>query len=213
MAASAGKTIGLILLILFIVFLSLRLTPLILAPLGIFSGAAQVLHRPDLRMGGWLYPWNSMNIFSLALLFIWIAVIIWVYRDAERRGMNGVLWALLVLIGNLIALIIYLIVRTDNIPAPRKIPPPSKPPSSPSPSAASPKPIAPSKPVVPPAPTGKNEDCPKCGKTVATEFAFCPHCGSSMQRTCPKCGKDVETGWKACPHCGENLAIKPSSKS
>lgn len=212
MAASAGKTIGLILLILFIVFLSLRLTPLILAPLGIFTGAAQVLHGPDLRMGRWLFPWNSMNIFSLALLFIWIAVIIWVYRDAERRGMNGVLWALLVLIGNLIALIIYLIVRTDNIPAPKKIPPPSKPPSPPSSAASPPKPIAPSKSVVPPVPSGKNAACPKCGEAVSAEFAFCPHCGASMRQICPACGKDTETGWKACPHCGEDLTSQPSPK-
>lgn len=50
------------------------------------------------------------------MLAIWIAVIVWVYRDAESRGMSGVLWALLVFIGNLIGLLIYLIVRSESLP-------------------------------------------------------------------------------------------------
>ena len=141
-----------------------------------------------------------MNIFSLALLFIWIAVIIWVYRDAERRGMNGVLWALLVLIGNLIALIIYLIVRSDNIASPRRETPPSPPSASPPPAVGPPKTAGAA------SPAGKTTDCPKCGRAVPADFSFCPHCGSPMSPRCPACGKEVEEDWKACPHCGKKLA-------
>ena len=45
-----------------------------------------------------------------------IAICIWVYRDAESRGMNGVMWLLVVLISGCIGCIIYLIIRKDNPP-------------------------------------------------------------------------------------------------
>ncbi len=88
--------------------------------------------------------------------------------------MNGVLWALLVFIGNLIGLLIYLIVRSDILPAPKQV-------------------LA----TVP---------CPKCEKSVASNFAFCPHCGAQIQTVCPECGKPIEKDWRACPHCGKKLA-------
>jgi FtsH-binding integral membrane protein len=45
---------------------------------------------------------------------IGILLCIWVYRDAESRGMNGVLWLIVVLIAGIIGLIIYLVVRKDK---------------------------------------------------------------------------------------------------
>ena len=35
----------------------------------------------------------------------------WVYRDAQRHGMNGLLWVAIVLVGNIIGLLIYYGVR------------------------------------------------------------------------------------------------------
>ena len=68
------------------------------------------------------------------VVFIFIAI--WVYRDAESRGMSGVLWLIIVLIAGLIGLIIYLVVRRDHPqgppggyppPAPGGYPPPGPP--------------------------------------------------------------------------------------
>jgi hypothetical protein len=50
-------------------------------------------------------------VISLVFLIIWIYVAIWVYRDAEKRGSSGALWALLVFFFGLIPLIIWFIVR------------------------------------------------------------------------------------------------------
>lgn len=50
--------------------------------------------------------------------------------------------------------------------------------------------------------------CPNCGKGVKPGFAFCPHCGTSLQPTCPNCGRPVEPGWVNCPHCGQQLPSK-----
>ena len=71
------------------------------------------LLRPGLQIGfeNWLI--------ILPLLFVligWIFIVVWVYRDAERRALNGILWGLLVFFGNIIGLIIYLIVRSEQLP-------------------------------------------------------------------------------------------------
>jgi len=176
MATSTGKTIGLILLVIVILFLAVRVTPLIVAPFGFFSGALHALSFPkveSLHFGPSLIRFSTYSFFSLALLIIWILVIIWVYRDAERRGMNGILWALLVLIGNLIGLLIYLIVRSDNALAQK---------------------------------AGQaTQACPSCQKSVASNFVFCPYCAARLHAVCPECGKPTEKNWKVCPHCGKKL--------
>jgi len=48
---------------------------------------------------------------SLIFFIIWIYLLFWIYRDAERRGSSGVLWAILFFFLSWIALIIWLIVR------------------------------------------------------------------------------------------------------
>ncbi len=49
------------------------------------------------------------------ILIIWcvigVIIAIWVYRDAESRGMNGVLWLIICILLGIIGLIIYLVVR------------------------------------------------------------------------------------------------------
>jgi len=175
MATSTGKTIGLILLVLLIVWLAANITPFFIAPFGIFSGFFESLDLPHVKISR-IVPsirYSIYSVFSLVLLVIWILVIVWVYRDAERRGMNGILWALLVLIGNLIGLIIYLIVRSDIVPAQRAAP--------------------------------ALQTCPKCQKQVSTTYVFCPYCAARLHAVCPKCGKPTEENWKVCPHCGEKL--------
>lgn len=65
------------------------------------------------------------SLFCLIPIIYWVIAIllcIWVYRDAESRGMNGVLWLLVVLVAGLIGLIIYLVIRKEKPPTP---PPPA----------------------------------------------------------------------------------------
>lgn len=45
---------------------------------------------------------------------IWIMLGIWVYKDAESRGMNGALWLILVIVLGIVGLIIYLLVRAGE---------------------------------------------------------------------------------------------------
>jgi hypothetical protein len=53
----------------------------------------------------------------LIFLILGLLLCLWVYRDANSRGMHGLLWVLLMLVGSffwlgwLLVLIIYLIIR------------------------------------------------------------------------------------------------------
>lgn len=62
----------------------------------------------------------------LPILWVVIAILlcIWVYRDAESRGMNGALWLIIVLITGIVGLIIYVAVRKEKQPAAQPPPPP-----------------------------------------------------------------------------------------
>ena len=195
MNAQSGKMALLLILLLVMFFLAFALTPFALAPLGVFTGFAHGIK--SITLDAWHFrPWFPFfPLWGMSLFFVvlWIAVIIWVYKDAERRGMSGLLWSLLVFFGNLIGLLIFLIVRQDHpvccgpeasgtsaAPAPRG----SSPPAS---AAAS------------------QLTCPFCKKPVEKTFTYCPHCGTTLQPVCKNCGKPVDDAWKACPYCGAAL--------
>ena len=51
---------------------------------------------------------------GLVALGVWIAVTVWTYRDAQARGENGILWAVIVFFLGLIGLVIWLVVRSNK---------------------------------------------------------------------------------------------------
>ena len=63
----------------------------------------------------------------LLIPFVWfvigVLILVWVYRDAESRGMSGILWAIIVFFLSLIGLVLYLIFREN----PQPITSPSRP--------------------------------------------------------------------------------------
>ena len=69
----------------------------------------QVIPFDPLGLG--LFSWGLSCICWLVFFIIWLYLIVWIYRDAERRGSSGVLWAILFFFLSWIALIIWLIVR------------------------------------------------------------------------------------------------------
>ncbi len=178
MAMTPEKTIGLILLVIIVFSLVFLVTPFIFAPFGIFPGVFHFMKIPDWNIIRFnpssIFRFASLSFMSLALLVIWIMVIVWVYRDAERRGMNGVLWALLVLIGNLIGLLIYLIVRSESVPAKRTVQT-----SATCPSCQ--KPVNPTFVFCPNCGARLQTLCPKCHKPVESNWLVCPHCGEKLK--------------------------------
>lgn len=80
---------------------------------------------------GWGLLVGWMCALPIVLFIIGILLCVWVYRDAESRGMNSVLWLIVVLITGIIGLIIYLIVRKPKrvagVAEEEKPPPPPPP--------------------------------------------------------------------------------------
>lgn len=180
-----GKNIALVVIIVVLALFAFRSIFLVM-PFGIFPGLARSVGSAGHSFRGWFDGFRPLGaipliILPVAMVVLWGAVLIWVYRDAEKRGMSGILWLLLVLIGNVIGLLIYAIVRSET-PVKRRA----------EGAAAAAGGCCPDK-------------CPGCGNTLEPGYAFCPHCGKSLKKTCPACGKPVESNWKTCPACGATI--------
>jgi len=104
------------------------------------------------------HPWGRDEwivgfIISLILVSLIIVVLIglWIYRDAESRGENGVLWLLIVFFLNIIGLIIWLLVRPPKKElAERKV-------------------------------VEKVLVCPYCRFENPPDIRFCSNCGASLE--------------------------------
>ncbi|MBN2430273.1 MAG: zinc ribbon domain-containing protein [Acidobacteria bacterium] len=48
--------------------------------------------------------------------------------------------------------------------------------------------------------------CPGCGRAVAAQAAFCPHCGHALKRHCPTCKIPLEEDHEFCPGCGRKVS-------
>jgi len=126
-------------------------------------------------------------VFLIAIFVVSILIAIWVYRDAETRGMNGVLWLIVVLIAGIVGLIIYLVVRSDHpvrpagaYPAtPGYGPPPQYAPGyypPPGTAPAAPPPQAPAA----GAPAAGMVTCRTCGTVSAVGVQYCRNCGAKL---------------------------------
>ncbi|UCE07037.1 MAG: zinc ribbon domain-containing protein [bacterium] len=165
MATSSEKTIILILLVVIILFLFVRFVPFFFLGLR-FPTETHFSHFPGFFHFAPLVP-------LLLLLIIWLIVVFWVYRDAERRGMNGVLWALLIFVGNFVGLIIYLIVRSEEFPRLAAAEPTQSCPSCG-------KVVVQKYAFCPHCGARLKAVCPKCEKPVSSEWKVCPHCGQKL---------------------------------
>ena len=136
----------------------------------------------------------AICLIAIASVVVFILVAVWLYRDAESRGMQGGLWvAVLILaslfltfIGGLIVLVIYLILRSERpvrypgypgyVGYPGYPPPYSAPVAPPGPPGApAPPPPAPTGVAPAPAPT-----CRHCGAPAPAGAAYCVRCGSRL---------------------------------
>ena len=124
----------------------------------------------------------------IASLVVFVLVAVWVYRDAESRGMSGALWVVLLVlaslffafIGGLIVLVIYLIVRAEH---------PQMYAAAPYPGYGAPMYPPPPGPATPPPPSGAPPPavgvatvttCRNCGSPLAPGVTFCGRCGARV---------------------------------
>ena len=166
-------------------------TCLILCVLGLAIGLAINLH--NFQTGGPVFPGDdsiphdpllsslglsAVIIFGAFSLFAILAMLGYVYCDAKRRGMNALLWTLLVLILSpaylLIGLIIYLLVRE---PLPYQCPQ----------CAAT---VSARFNFCPNCKYNLHPACPQCQREVSDSDKFCPYCAAELTPA-PKTSSDL----------------------
>lgn len=125
-------------------------------------------------------------IFGLAILATWIALLVWVFRDAKSRAAeNPILWMLLVFFLHAVGLILYLLMRPQGNVVPctsckgKKlqyarvcphcgVPDPSVPADAPVPAAS-----------FPPRAPASAAFCVSCGAPLMPGVRFCEKCGAA----------------------------------
>jgi ABC-type transport system involved in multi-copper enzyme maturation permease subunit len=104
------------------------------------------------EVGQYLFYLFTIVAFICAWLLIGVFFCVWVFRDAESRGMNGAIWVVIVLIANVIGFLVYLIVRADRRPPPSYQPPYA----------------------------GISKFCINCGKQLPAAARYCSSCGKPV---------------------------------
>jgi len=119
------------------------------------------------------------------LLALWLAVIIWAYRDIRARSRSGgaaFFTILLVALLPVVGLIIYLLLRpreTLNQAYDRALE-----------QEALLQQIE-EQPV-----------CPTCARPTQSNWFLCPTCHTHLRQPCPVCNSPLELHWDICPYCG-----------
>jgi hypothetical protein len=159
--------------------------------LAIIIGVAINLH--NFKTGGPIFPDESLRndpgascaaLFGVILaaafvISVFILTLGYVYRDAKRRGMNGALWMLLVLILSpaylFIGLIIYLLIR-EPLPF-----------TCPQCSAT----ISARFNFCPNCKYNVHPSCPQCQREISDSDKFCPYCATQLK---PAASTEVASG-------------------
>jgi len=134
-----------------------------------------VIENLPLQVEGDIYLLvSAVLIFIIVFFIIAVLIAVWVYREAERRGMSGVLWLLVVMLTSIFGLIVFLIVRKDKRPAyqrpqPYGYPPPQQP-GYPAPQQQ--------QQYAPQQPAGNL--CKNCGSQLGPGAKFCAGCGQKV---------------------------------
>jgi len=119
------------------------------------------------------------------LAALWIALIIWTFRDIRTRSRDTLvqlLSTLLVTVLNLPGVLVYLILRP-----PRTLEEEYQ------------------RTLEEEALLQALEDlplCPGCERRIRDEWQVCPNCHTRLKKGCHNCGRLMELPWNICPFCG-----------
>ena len=127
----------------------------------------------------------ALGISGGLLLILWLAVVVWAFRDIRARSRSGwgaLFTVLLVAFAPIIGLVIYLLLRpreTLNDAYDRALE-----------QEALLQQIE-ERPV-----------CPTCSRPTQANWFLCPTCHTHLRQPCPVCQSPLELHWDICPYCG-----------
>lgn len=125
-----------------------------------------------------------ISVVAAMLTAIWIALIIWTYRDMRARSRDvfaTLLATLVVALLNIPGLIVYLILRPRHTLAEQY-----------------------ERSLEEEALLQEIEEkqvCPGCGHTSQEDWRLCPYCHTKLRKPCVNCGSLLDLPWKICPFC------------
>ena len=123
------------------------------------------------------------------LAALWIALVIWTYRDIRTRSRDSmvqILATLLVAVLSLPGVLVYLILRPPHTLEEDY-----------------------QKTLEEEALLQALEDlplCPGCERRVKDEWQVCPNCHTKLKKNCENCNRLMELPWNICPYCGTAAA-------
>ncbi len=129
-----------------------------------------------LKLGGFL-------VFGYVFI-IWVASVLWVYKDIRSRTRDPISQAIgvgIAVVLPIIGLPVYLVVRpgeTLNESYVRQLEQEA---------------ILSDLHAI--------SACPNCRRPVEDDFQVCAHCGTSLREPCKRCGKLLQFSWRNCPYC------------
>lgn len=131
---------------------------------------------------------------------LWLAIIIWVTKDALQRSDSIFFQAfsiLLSIIVPILGVLLYLIIRPGKTRMERYYEELERN-------------------MLEGDTTTEQNTCDKCLTPADKDYSYCPNCGESLKKACTKCKKTFPNVWNICPFCGkeykEGKKIKHSSK-
>jgi len=48
--------------------------------------------------------------------------------------------------------------------------------------------------------------CPVCGLPIEDNYKICPNCYKELREKCTECGQLIEVSWNLCPYCGKKIS-------
>lgn len=129
----------------------------------------------------------GVALLSAVYTALWLAMIIWTFRDMRARSPDvfaQVLAALVVTVLSMPGLLVYLILRPQETLAEqyqrsleeeallREI--------------------------------EEKQVCSGCGHHVKDAWRVCPYCHTKLKKACQQCSELLDLSWTLCPYCGES---------
>lgn len=120
---------------------------------------------------------------------LWLALAFSVIRDARRRAMSQMMWAVsmgLAFFPPFLGALVYFVVRPPQTMEEER---------------------ALELELYDPAADGEapNRACPHCGREIERAFIICPYCRTQFARRCGNCDRAMRLGWSICPYCATEV--------
>jgi RNA polymerase subunit RPABC4/transcription elongation factor Spt4 len=126
-------------------------------------------------------------VFGIYIVLLWMATVIWTYRDIHARHEEALLQVLAVSMALLLpfaGLGVYMMLRPRQTISDRYE-------------------------------RSLEEEylrhdieeqfvCPQCQRGIDHEFILCPHCHTALRRRCISCDHVIDLTWSICPYCGDD---------